>query len=36
MGDFEGYMMKRFSHENEITTRLDHPNIIKLYDLFED
>jgi len=36
MGDPEGYMMKRFIHENEIINRLDHPNIMKIFELYED
>lgn len=36
LGDEDGYMMNRFIHENEIITRLDHPNIMKIYELYED
>ena len=36
MGDPEGYMMKKFIHENEIINRLDHPNIMKIFELYED
>ena len=36
MGDPEGFMMKRFIHENEIINKLDHPNIMKIFELYED
>ena len=33
LDEFEIY---RFTHEIEMLKRLDHPNIIKLYELYED
>ena len=33
MGKFE---LDRFTHEIEILKRLDHPNIIKFYEMYED
>jgi calcium-dependent protein kinase len=33
LGEFELY---RFTHEIEMLKRLDHPNIIKLYEIYED
>jgi len=36
MGDPEGFMMKRFIHEKEIINKLDHPNIMKIFELYED
>ena len=36
MGELDGYMTQRFIHEMEILNRLDHPNILKIYEIFED
>ena len=30
------YEKKRFAHEIEMLKRLDHPNILKLYEFYED
>ena len=33
LDDFE---IKRFTHEIEMLKMLDHPNVIKLYEFYED
>mgnify|MGYP000011510865 CR=1 FL=1 len=30
------FEVQRFTHEIEILKRLDHPNVIKLYEMYED
>ena len=36
IGDADGYAVQRFIHEIEMLKFLDHPNIIKLYEFYED
>jgi len=36
MGPQDGFITQRFFHELEITKRLDHPNILKLHECYED
>ena len=36
LGSPDGFEIQRFIHEIEMLKRLDHPNIIKLYEFYED
>ena len=36
MGTVGGFITQRFFHELEVMKRLDHPNILKLHECYED
>ena len=36
IGDPDGFIVQRFIHEMEVLKHLDHPNIMKLYEFYED